>query len=82
MCICVVICLESLMIEMGDRNGCYITTKRRSTVFIYLYGNASALSLSRAYGFIILIQHSVTLPHTVIPTSLQGTRALIFPDDC
>lgn len=81
MCICALICLEGLMIEMGARNGCYITEERRSTVFIYLYSNVSALSLSSAYGFIILIQHS-TLPHTLVPISLQGTRALIFPDDC
>lgn len=70
------------MIEMGARNGRYITEGRRSTVFIYLYGNASALSLSSAYGFIILIQHSLHLPHAISPISLQGTRALIFPDDC
>lgn len=53
MCICALICLEGLMIEMGTRNGGYITEERRSTVFIYLYSNVSALSLSSAYGFII-----------------------------
>lgn len=51
-CICALICLEGLMIEMGTRNGGYITEERRSTVFIYLYSNVSALSLSSAYGFI------------------------------
>ena len=81
MCICALICLEALMIEMGTRNGGYITEERRSTVIIYLYSNVSALSLSSAYGFIILIQCSA-LPHTIRPISLQGTRALIFPDDC
>lgn len=55
--------------------------ERRSTVFIYLYSDVSALSLTSAYGFIILIQLSV-LPRTLVPVSLQGTRALIFPDDC
>lgn len=69
------------MIEMGAGNGCYITEERRSTVFIYLSSNVSALSLSCAYGFIILIQHSAQ-PPTIMPVSLQGTRALIFPDDC
>lgn len=48
MCIWALICLEGLMIEMGARNECYITEQRRSTVFIYLYGNVSALSLSSA----------------------------------
>lgn len=81
MCICTLICLEGLMIEMGARNGCYITEERRSTVFIYLYSSVSALSLSSAHGFIILIQRCA-LPHTIRPISLQGTRALIFPDDC
>ena len=81
MCICALICLEGLMIEMGTRNGGYITEERRSTVFIYLYSNVSALSLSSAYGFITLIQCSA-FPHTIRPVSLQGTRALIFPDDC
>lgn len=55
--------------------------ERRSTVFIYLYSDVSALSLTSAYGFIILIQLSA-LPRTLVPVSLQGTRALIFPDDC
>lgn len=81
MCICALICLEGLMIEMGARNRCYITEERRSTVFICLYSNVSALSLSSAYGFIILIQHS-TLPHAIMPIRPWGTRALIFPDDC
>ena len=69
------------MIEMGARNRCYSTEESRSTVFIYLYSRVSALSLSCAYGFIILIQYS-TQPHTIMPISLRGTRALIFPDDC
>lgn len=55
MCIWALIYWPGLMIKMGARNECYNMEERRSTVFIYLYSNVSALSLSCEYGFIILI---------------------------